>query len=94
MEQLFQQIAHCVEFGKINKISPYPPDMKGHDGADELTAKALLDGVSASDILSDSLVVGMERVGVKFRENKVLISQVLMPAKAMGAAMTHLKKFF
>jgi hypothetical protein len=41
MEELFNQIAHCVEFGKINLASPYPPDMKGQDGADELTARAL-----------------------------------------------------
>jgi methanogenic corrinoid protein MtbC1 len=94
MEQLFQQIAHCVEFGKINNASPYPPDMKGQDGADELTAKALQAGASASDILTNSLIVGMEKVGVKFRDNKVFIPQVLMSAKAMGAAMDHLKPYF
>ena len=94
MEQLFQQIAHCVEFGKINNASPYPPDMKGQDGADELTAKALQAGASASDILSNSLIVGMEKVGIKFRENKVFVPQVLMSAKAMGVAMAHLQPFF
>ena len=37
MNELLEKIAYCVEFGKINKVSPFPPDMKGQDGADELT---------------------------------------------------------
>jgi 5-methyltetrahydrofolate--homocysteine methyltransferase len=94
MEELLLQIANCVEFGKINKSAPYPPDMKGQDGADELTKKALEDGASADDILKKGLVVGMEKVGVKFRENKVFVPQVLMSAKAMSTAMEHLKPFF
>ncbi len=94
METLFKQIAHCVEFGKINKASPYPPDMKGQDGADELTRRALDEGAKAGDILSNSLIIGMEKVGIKFRENKVFVPQVLMSAKAMSAAMAHLKPFF
>ncbi len=94
MQELFQKIAHCVEFGKINKTSPYPPNMKGEDGADELTQLALLEGASASDILTNSLIVGMEKVGIKFRENKVFVPQVLMSAKAMSVAMAHLQPFF
>ncbi len=94
MEELFEKIAQCVEFGKINKTSPYPPNMRGEDGADELTRQALQEGASASDILSNSLIVGMEKVGIKFRENKVFVPQVLMSAKAMGVAMAHLQPFF
>ena len=94
MEELFKQIAHCIEFGKINNASPYPPDMKGQDGADELTRKALDEGAGADEILTNSLIVGMGKVGIKFRENKVFVPQVLMSAKAMSAAMMHLKPFF
>lgn len=94
MENLLQQIAHCVEFGKINNASPYPPDMKGKDGADELTKLALDEGFTAEQILTDSLIIGMGKVGAKFRENKIFVPQVLMSAKAMGAAMEHLKPFF
>ena len=94
MEELFNQIAHCVEFGKINQASPYPPDMKGKAGADELTKQALDEGAKASDILTGALIVGMEKVGKKFRENKIFVPQVLMSAKAMSAAMAHLKPFF
>jgi methanogenic corrinoid protein MtbC1 len=94
MEELFKQIAHCVEFGKINRVSPYPPDMKGEDGADELTARALEQGATPGEILTNALIVGMGKVGVKFRENKVFVPQVLMSAKAMSAAMAHLKPYF
>jgi methanogenic corrinoid protein MtbC1 len=68
--------------------------MKGQDGADELARMALDQGIGANDILQKGLVPGMERVGVKFRENKVFVPQVLMSAKAMNAAMFHLKPFF
>jgi len=94
MDELFKQIEKCIEFGKINKTSPYPPDMKGQDGADELTKKAIDEGANAGDILSRALILGMERVGVKFRENKIFVPQVLMSAKAMGAGMAHLKPYF
>jgi len=36
----------------------------------------------------------MEKVGVKFRENKVFVPQVLMSAKAMNTAMADLKPYF
>ena len=94
MSELLSQIADCIEFGKINKAAPFPPQMKGQDGADELTRQALDDGISAQKILSEGLMPGMEKVGVKFRENKVFVPQVLMSAKAMSTAMVHLKPYF
>ncbi len=94
MSELLLKIADCIEFGKINKAAPYPPQMKGQDGADELTKQAIDEGVNAQDILSKGLMIGMEKVGIKFRENKVFVPQVLMSAKAMNTAMIHLKPFF
>jgi methanogenic corrinoid protein MtbC1 len=94
MEDLLTKLAECVEFGKINIASPYPPQMKGQEGADEITRKALDQGVHPQDILSKGLMPGMERIGVKFRENKVFVPQVLMSAKAMSTAMIHLKPHF
>jgi methanogenic corrinoid protein MtbC1 len=93
-EELLAQLAKCVERGKVNKTSPFPPDMKEQDGADELTAQALSIGISADVVLQKGLVPGMEIVGVKFRENKVFVPEVLMAAKAMSAGMKHLKPFF
>jgi methanogenic corrinoid protein MtbC1 len=94
MSSILEQIAHCVEFGKINKQSPYPPDMKDQPGADELTKEALDSGIGPNEVLNQGLVVGMQKVGVKFRENKVFVPQVLMSAKSMAAAMAHLRPFF
>jgi len=94
MEDLLTKLAECVEFGKINMASPYPPQMKGQEGADEITRNALEQGVHPQDILSKGLMPGMERIGVKFRENKVFVPQVLMSAKAMSTAMIHLKPHF
>jgi hypothetical protein BACCOPRO_03198 len=94
MNDILEQIALCVENGKINQKSPYPPSMKGQLGADELTLQALEEGVAPTDVLSKGLIVGMGRIGVKFRENKVFVPQVLMSAKAMNGAMAHLKKYF
>ena len=94
MNDILEQIALCVENGKINQNSPYPPSMKGQLGADELTLQALEEGVAPADVLSKGLIVGMGRIGVKFRENKVFVPQVLMSAKAMSGAMAHLKKYF
>jgi methanogenic corrinoid protein MtbC1 len=94
MSELLTNIAGCIEFGKINKAAPFPPNMKGQDGADELTRQAIDQGIPAQRILTEGLMVGMEKVGIKFRENKVFVPQVLMSAKAMSTAMIHLKPFF
>jgi methanogenic corrinoid protein MtbC1 len=93
-DDLLTGIAKCVERGKVNKTSPFPPDMKEQDGADELTALALEQGIAADEVLRRGLVPGMEVIGVKFRENKVFVPEVLMAAKAMSAGMKHLKPFF
>mgnify|MGYP001182241654 CR=1 FL=1 len=94
MDELLTKLAECIEFGKINMASPYPPQMKGQEGADEITRKALDAGIDPQKILSEGLMPGMERIGVKFRENKVFVPQVLMSAKAMSTAMLHLKPYF
>jgi len=91
---LIEQVAHCIEFGKINKVSPYPPDLKGQDGADELTQMALEAGFSAEEILQKGFVEAMNRVGQKFTDHKIFVPQMLMSAKAMNTAMKHLRPYF
>lgn len=94
IEAIYKKLAHCVEFGKVDKKALYPPDMKDQDGADELTKLLLEKGSRAGDILEKALMVGMEKVGIKFRENKIFVPQVLLSAKAMNASLQHLKPFF
>lgn len=93
-DELLAKLTTCIEFGKINKATPYPPELKGQDGADELTKQALESGISAFDILNAALIIGMERVGKKFSEHKVFVPQMLIAAKAMTAAMQHIKPYF
>lgn len=94
MSELIEKIAYCIEFGKINLASPYPPNMKGEVGADELTKQAIDEGIDPDTILNEAMVVGMDKVGQKFSENKVFVPQMLMSAKAMSTAMEHIKPFF
>lgn len=94
MDPILEKLGEAVEFGKVDKNSPYPPQMKGLDGADELAKEALDSGLAPTSLLADALVPAMDRVGKKFTENKIFVPQMLMSAKAMGAAMNHLKPFF
>src|SRR5512145_2202324 len=92
--ELLAKILECVEFGKVNKDAPFPPNMKGQDGADELTKLALEKGVKPSEILNDALIKAMEIVGQKFSDKKIFVPQMLISAKAMNASMAHLKPYF
>jgi len=94
MDEILERIAMCIERGKVNAGSPYPPDLKGQDGADELTRAALDMEIDPNEVLSKGLVVGMNAVGKKFSENKVFVPDLLMASKAMQAAMVHLKPHF
>lgn len=68
--------------------------MKDQDGADELTRRALEEGVRPGEILEEALVPAMEKVGEKFTRKEIYVPQMLMAAKAMNSAMLHLKPFF
>jgi methanogenic corrinoid protein MtbC1 len=94
MSEILAQLSHCVEFGKIDKISPYPPDLKGQDGADEIAKRALEEGIKPGDILEKALIPAMAIVGDKFSRKVIYVPQMLMAAKAMSSAMKHLKPFF
>jgi methanogenic corrinoid protein MtbC1 len=94
MNEILDKISQCVEFGKINKTSPYPPNMRDQDGADELAKRALEEGIKPDEILESALIPAMEKVGDKFSRKEIYVPQMLMSAKAMNSAMVHLKPFF
>lgn len=94
MENILEKLAYCVENGKINKTSPYPPSMKDQDGADELAKKALETGIKPDEILENALIIAMAKVGDRFTKKEIYVPQMLMAAKAMNSAMVHLKPFF
>ncbi len=94
MNTVLENISKCVESGKINKASTYPPAMKGMDGADELTKKALEEGIPPDEILEHALIPAMSSVGDKYARKEIFVPQMLMSAKAMNSAMVHIKPFF
>jgi Predicted cobalamin binding protein len=94
MINLLENLKECIIAGKINAASPFPPELKGKPGADELTKDALEKGMNPSDIMNLSLVAGMDVVGQRFTENKIFVPQMLLSARAMNAAMAHLKPYF
>ncbi len=64
------------------------------DGADQevdaLTRGLIDHGVAANAIL-DALLAGMAVVGERFKEHEIFLPDVLLSARAMHAAMKHLK---
>jgi 5-methyltetrahydrofolate--homocysteine methyltransferase len=94
MNNILEEIALCIERGKVDKNSPYPPEMKGKPGADELVATALEKGFPPREVLANGLIIGMQRVGEKFRKNEIYLPDVLIAAKAMTIGMEHLRKYF
>jgi methanogenic corrinoid protein MtbC1 len=94
MDHLLEKLLEAVEFGKVDKKSPYPPQLKDQDGSHELTFNAIATGISPKKILEEALIPAMERVGKKFSENKIFVPQMLMSARAMGASMVQLKPYF
>jgi methanogenic corrinoid protein MtbC1 len=94
MDDILTRINRCVVTGKIDRISPYPPDMKGQDGADELTREAIERGIKPDILLEQALIPAMETVGDRFTRKEIYVPQMLLAAKAMNSAMKHLKPFF
>ena len=92
-EALITQIGICIERGKVNKASPYPGDMAGQEGSDELTRQALSEGIGP-DLILQACNSGMQRIGERFSRNEVFVPELLMAAKSMNAVMAHLKPYF
>ena len=92
MQDVMEKIALCVEKGKVARKYPFPPEMKDQDGADEIAAEALKQGVSP-DTLLEACMLGMDRIGKLFSENKVFVPHLLVAAQAMNAVMKHLQPY-
>jgi len=94
MNDVLQHIAMCVERGKAEAGSAYPPDLSGQPGADEFVQQALGSGLPPARILNEGLVAGMDVVGRKFRDCEIFLPDVLMAAQAMNAGLKHLQPYF
>jgi methanogenic corrinoid protein MtbC1 len=94
MSDILQKLSDCVEAGKANAKSSYPPQLKGQPGADELCQEALASGVSPTDVLQQALVPAMARIGERFSRGEAFVPEMLLAARAMTAAMVHLRPYF
>jgi 5-methyltetrahydrofolate--homocysteine methyltransferase len=92
MQDVAEKIATCVARGKISKSFWYPPEMKDQDGADEIAAEALKNGIKPS-VLLDGCMLGMERVGKEFGEGTAFVTNLLVSAEAMNAVLKHIRPF-
>jgi 5-methyltetrahydrofolate--homocysteine methyltransferase len=61
------------------------------DEVEKLVDQALASGHSAAVILNEGLIVGMDRLGILFKNNEVFIPEVLVAARAMNAGMAKLE---
>ncbi len=58
---------------------------------ERLVDLALASGFSAAQVLNEGLIVGMNRLGVQFKNGEVFIPEVLVAARAMNAGLSRLE---
>lgn len=78
MSELLNEIGVSLEKGKRKLVVQY-------------VQQAIDEGVPAQQILTEGLMPGMDRVGVKFRNNEIFVPEVLVAARAMNAGAELLK---
>lgn len=94
MDEILTSLGECIKRGKINLKSSYPPDLRGQKGAYELAKDAIDAGIPPQILLSEGLIAPMQYIGERFRNREIFVPDVLLSAKAMSAAMEHLKPLF
>ena len=92
MQEIVERIATCIARGKISRSFWYPPDMKGQDGADEIAVDALKQGIQPN-VLLEGCILGMERIGKEFSENKAFVTNLIVSGEAMNAVMKHIRPY-
>jgi len=75
---LFEEISSSLVAGNAKKVQ-------------ELTQQALNEGRSPKEILDEGLIIGMNIVGERFKNNECYVPEVLIAARAMQAGMNILE---
>ena len=78
MSEVLQQIVSKLYEGQAGDVA-------------SLVQQALDEGISAGDVLSGGLIVGMDEVGRDFKAGELFVPEVLIAARAMHAGMDILK---
>lgn len=76
----FDDISEFLQKGRAPKVK-------------ETVLNALNDGINPQDILEKGLLVGMDIIGGKFKNNEVFVPEVLLAARAMNSGMEVLKPY-
>ena len=76
--KLLGEIVQNLEDGNYSKVK-------------ELTQSALQNGVDLQDVLNQGLILGMSRVGERFKKNEIYLPEVILAARAMLAGMDILE---
>jgi 5-methyltetrahydrofolate--homocysteine methyltransferase len=79
-ERSLEELVTAVQIGQVERTL-------------ELVQEALDDGVRASVILHNGLLLAMERLGVKFKNNEVWVPEVLLAARALNQGTRALKPY-
>lgn len=74
----FRAIADAVKAGRAKIVKT-------------LVTEAIAEGVAAESILNDGLIVGMNELGILFKNNEVYVPEVLIAARAMKTGTEILK---
>jgi Predicted cobalamin binding protein len=70
----FETLAQSVISGDVKK-------------AEELTKKAVKEGVPPLDVINKGLIAGMEVVGQRFKKGDMFVPEVLIAARAMNSGL-------
>ena len=79
-EQVLNELSDCLQNGRLSQSG-------------ELLKKALDSGISATEILNNGLLVGMNIVADRFKNNEVFVPTVLAAAKVMNSGIEILKPY-
>lgn len=77
LDMALHEITECIEAGSVTRLK-------------ELIESVIAEKAKATDIV-DYMLVGMNAVGEKFKNNEVYVPEVLVAARAMNAGMQMLK---
>jgi 5-methyltetrahydrofolate--homocysteine methyltransferase len=77
---IYSEISESLQKGRVKQV-------------EKLVQRALTEGSNASDALNNGLIAGMDIIGVKFKNNKIFVPEVMIAARAMKAGMEILKPY-
>ncbi len=78
MPSILEEISKCLQQGRAPIIK-------------QTISRALDESLTATQILEDGLLSGMNIIGEKFKNNQVFIPEVMLAARAMNAGLEVLK---